>query len=105
MSWQTYVDEHLMCDVGDGQGHHLTSAAIIGHDGSVWAQSANFPQVISLFLSSLIVHDCVLEDSYSYFVKPGYITVKTIICRLCVILLIYSVFCSMLYLAYVKRGI
>ncbi|KAG2277743.1 hypothetical protein Bca52824_060298 [Brassica carinata] len=44
MSWQTYVDEHLMCDVGDGQGHHLTSAAIIGHDGSVWAQSANFPQ-------------------------------------------------------------
>ncbi|KAH0865963.1 hypothetical protein HID58_083174 [Brassica napus] len=44
MSWQTYVDEHLMCDVGDGQGHHLTAAAIIGHDGSVWAQSANFPQ-------------------------------------------------------------
>ncbi|KAH0916990.1 hypothetical protein HID58_024650, partial [Brassica napus] len=44
MSWQTYVDEHLMCDVGDGQGHHLTSAAIIGLDGSVWAQSANFPQ-------------------------------------------------------------
>ncbi|EOA32710.1 hypothetical protein CARUB_v10016013mg [Capsella rubella] len=44
MSWQAYVDEHLMCDVGDGQGHHLTAAAIIGHDGSVWAQSANFPQ-------------------------------------------------------------
>lgn len=45
MSWQTYVDEHLMCDVGDGQGHHLNAAAIVGHDGSVWAQSANFPQV------------------------------------------------------------
>ncbi|XP_009137845.1 profilin-3 [Brassica rapa] len=44
MSWQTYVDEHLMCDVRDGQGHHLTAAAIVGHDGSVWAQSANFPQ-------------------------------------------------------------
>ncbi|KAJ4880508.1 Profilin-3 [Raphanus sativus] len=44
MSWQTYVDEHLMCDVGDGQGHHLAAAAILGHDGSVWAQSANFPQ-------------------------------------------------------------
>ncbi|CAK7353116.1 unnamed protein product [Dovyalis caffra] len=41
MSWQTYVDEHLMCDI---DGHTLTSAAIIGQDGSVWAQSASFPQ-------------------------------------------------------------
>nr|Q9T0M8.1 RecName: Full=Profilin-2; AltName: Full=Pollen allergen Par j 3.0102; AltName: Allergen=Par j 3.0102 [Parietaria judaica]CAB44257.1 profilin 2 [Parietaria judaica] len=43
MSWQAYVDDHLMCDVGDG--NTLASAAIIGHDGSVWAQSANFPQL------------------------------------------------------------
>ncbi|KAF2304009.1 hypothetical protein GH714_026204 [Hevea brasiliensis] len=43
MSWQTYVDEHLMCDI-DGQGQHLTAAAIVGHDGSVWAQSSSFPQ-------------------------------------------------------------
>lgn len=43
MSWQTYVDEHLMCDI-DGTGHHLTAAAIVGVDGSVWAQSSNFPQ-------------------------------------------------------------
>uniref|UniRef100_A0A1D1XVT0 Profilin n=1 Tax=Anthurium amnicola TaxID=1678845 RepID=A0A1D1XVT0_9ARAE len=43
MSWQTYVDEHLMCDVGDGQT--LSAAAIIGHDGSVWAQSESFPQL------------------------------------------------------------
>ncbi|CAI9100475.1 OLC1v1037587C1 [Oldenlandia corymbosa var. corymbosa] len=42
MSWQSYVDEHLMCDL-EGGGH-LTAAAILGHDGSVWAQSANFPQ-------------------------------------------------------------
>ena len=42
MSWQTYVDDHLCCEI-DGQ--HLTSAAILGHDGSVWAQSPNFPQV------------------------------------------------------------
>jgi profilin len=42
MSWQTYVDDHLMCEI-DGQ--HLTSAAIIGHDGSIWAQSPEFPQV------------------------------------------------------------
>ena len=44
MSWQTYVDEHLMCDI-DGQGQHLTAAAIVGHDGSVWAQSTAFPEV------------------------------------------------------------
>jgi profilin len=42
MSWQTYVDEHLMCEI---EGHHLTSAAIVGHDGTVWAQSAAFPPV------------------------------------------------------------
>ncbi|MQL80469.1 hypothetical protein Taro_012913 [Colocasia esculenta] len=43
MSWQAYVDDHLMCDVGDG--HTLTAAAILGQDGSVWAQSASFPQI------------------------------------------------------------
>nr|ABB76134.1 profilin 1 [Mangifera indica] len=42
MSWQAYVDEHLMCDI---EGHHLTAAAIVGLDGSVWAQSANFPKL------------------------------------------------------------
>jgi hypothetical protein len=42
MSWQSYVDDHLLCDI---EGNHLTHAAIIGLDGSVWAQSANFPQV------------------------------------------------------------
>jgi hypothetical protein len=31
-----------MCEI---EGHHLTSAAIIGHDGTVWAQSAAFPPV------------------------------------------------------------
>ncbi|PON54483.1 Profilin [Parasponia andersonii] len=41
MSWQSYVDDHLICDI-DGQ--HLTAAAIIGLDGSVWAQSTTFPQ-------------------------------------------------------------
>ncbi|KAI6671861.1 hypothetical protein NL676_006746 [Syzygium grande] len=41
MSWQAYVDDHLMCDV-DGQ--HLAAAAIVGHDGSVWARSSAFPQ-------------------------------------------------------------
>ncbi|KAL5728970.1 Glutamate 5-kinase [Ranunculus cassubicifolius] len=41
MSWQTYVDDHLMCEI---EGNHLTAAAIIGLDGSVWAQSASFPE-------------------------------------------------------------
>ena len=49
MSWQTYVDELLMCDI-DGQGQHLAAAAIIGHDGSVWAQSSNFPQVCIIYI-------------------------------------------------------
>ncbi|CAO2181210.1 unnamed protein product [Urochloa humidicola] len=42
MSWQAYVDDHLLCDI-DGQ--RLAAAAILGHDGSVWAQSDAFPQV------------------------------------------------------------
>ncbi|VVB16227.1 unnamed protein product [Arabis nemorensis] len=31
-----------MCDV---EGNRLTSAAILGQDGSVWAQSSGFPQL------------------------------------------------------------
>ncbi|KAJ9688286.1 hypothetical protein PVL29_014137 [Vitis rotundifolia] len=42
MSWQTYVDDHLMCEI---EGNHLTAASIIGHDGTVWAQSDSFPQL------------------------------------------------------------
>ncbi|GKV27200.1 hypothetical protein SLEP1_g36398 [Rubroshorea leprosula] len=42
MSWQTYVDDHLM---GDIEGHRLAAAAILGHDDSVWAQSSAFPQL------------------------------------------------------------
>jgi len=41
MSWQSYVDEQLMYEI---EGNTLTSSAILGQDGSVWAQSANFPQ-------------------------------------------------------------
>lgn len=45
MSWQTYVDEHLMCEI-EGTGQHLSSAAIFGTDGTVWAKSSAFPEVI-----------------------------------------------------------
>ncbi|OEL22583.1 Profilin-4 [Dichanthelium oligosanthes] len=42
MSWQAYVDDHLMCEI---EGQRLTAAAIIGLDGSIWAQSeGTFPQ-------------------------------------------------------------
>ncbi|CAM0880154.1 unnamed protein product [Alopecurus aequalis] len=41
MSWQVYVDEQLLCEI---DGNHLTAAAILGHDGSVWAESENFPK-------------------------------------------------------------
>ncbi|KAL9274591.1 Profilin-like protein [Drosera capensis] len=42
MSWQAYVDDHLLCEI---EGNSLSAAAIIGHDGSVWAQSDTFPQL------------------------------------------------------------
>ncbi|KAJ6706365.1 PROFILIN-2 [Salix purpurea] len=51
MSWQTYVDDHLMCDI---EGNRLTAAAIIGQDGSVWAQSATFPQFKPEEISSIM---------------------------------------------------
>eukprot|EP00252_Welwitschia_mirabilis_P027880 TRINITY_DN975_c0_g1_i2.p1 TRINITY_DN975_c0_g1~~TRINITY_DN975_c0_g1_i2.p1 ORF type:complete len:133 (+),score=21.27 TRINITY_DN975_c0_g1_i2:418-816(+) len=43
MSWQAYVDDHLMCDLG--RGNRLTAAAILGQDGAIWAQSNNFPAI------------------------------------------------------------
>ncbi|KAL3681888.1 hypothetical protein R1sor_024844 [Riccia sorocarpa] len=41
MSWQQYIDEQLMYEVSPG--HILASAAIVGLDGNVWAQSPSFP--------------------------------------------------------------
>ncbi|RRT55098.1 hypothetical protein B296_00015128, partial [Ensete ventricosum] len=72
MSWQTYVDDHLMCEIDD---QHLTSAAILGHDGSVWAQSDAFPQVSALFLDRfpLCGSSFVLSSQYYQF-KPEEIT-------------------------------
>jgi len=43
MSWQSYVDEHLLCELP--HGGQLSSAAIVGQDGGVWAQSDGFPEV------------------------------------------------------------
>lgn len=43
MSWQNYVDDHLMVELSGGRS--LSSGAIIGLDGGVWAKSADFPEV------------------------------------------------------------
>eukprot|EP00879_Flechtneria_rotunda_P005080 GHRR01005358.1.p1 GENE.GHRR01005358.1~~GHRR01005358.1.p1 ORF type:complete len:137 (+),score=25.01 GHRR01005358.1:89-499(+) len=42
MSWDSYID-HLMVDLP--HGGKLSSAAIVGQDGGVWAQSAEFPAI------------------------------------------------------------
>ncbi|PHU00877.1 Profilin-1 [Capsicum chinense] len=62
MSWQTYVDDHLMCEI-ENTGGHLSSAAILGFDGSVWAQSHNFPK----FKPEEITY--IIKD----FEEPGYL--------------------------------
>nr|AAW84276.1 profilin 2 [Petroselinum crispum] len=63
MSWQAYVDDHLMCEIENNPGQTLTAAAIIGHDGSVWAQSSTFPQVKPEEISG------IMKD----FDEPGYL--------------------------------
>lgn len=57
MSWQQYVDEHLLCEI---EGNKLSAAAIIGQDGSVWAQSSTFPQVF-YFLEFLVLSFSTIE--------------------------------------------
>ncbi|KAK2079332.1 glutamate-5-semialdehyde dehydrogenase [Prototheca wickerhamii] len=43
MSWQAYIDDHLLATLpGGGQ---LTHAAILGQDGGLWASSPDFPEV------------------------------------------------------------
>ncbi|XP_074575342.1 profilin-like [Curcuma longa] len=51
MSWQSYVDEHLMCET---EGHHLTAAAIMGLDGSIWAKSVSFPELKSEEITNIV---------------------------------------------------
>lgn len=47
MSWQEYVDSGL---VGSGK---ISVAALIGHDNSIWAQSAAFPTVSAQQLAAI----------------------------------------------------
>lgn len=43
MSWQEYVDDHLLCELPNGGV--LTAGAIVGQDGGVWAQNDAFPNI------------------------------------------------------------
>eukprot|EP00271_Cylindrocystis_brebissonii_P014373 TRINITY_DN35712_c0_g1_i1.p1 TRINITY_DN35712_c0_g1~~TRINITY_DN35712_c0_g1_i1.p1 ORF type:complete len:133 (+),score=32.30 TRINITY_DN35712_c0_g1_i1:174-572(+) len=52
MSWQSYIDDQLMCLLPSKST--LTSAAIMGQDGSIWAQSANFPALSSTEIANII---------------------------------------------------
>lgn len=72
MSWQTYVDDHLMCEIEGNAGQHLSSAAIIGHDGSVWAQSSSFPKVLPPPLSYpffSFIYSCLCITNLRQFSK------------------------------------
>ena len=40
---QAYIDDNLMQPLSGG--NTLTHAAIVGHDGGIWAQSAEFPEI------------------------------------------------------------
>ena len=51
MSWQDYVNTQLV-------GKNLKDAAIAGHDGNVWAKSANFNVTTGEIQNILQNYDC-----------------------------------------------
>ena len=65
MSWQEYVDDHLMCELPNGG--NLKSAAIVGLDGGVWAQSPEFPTLSNDEVrdGSVVTHCTVVKASHS----------------------------------------
>ena len=52
MSWQSYVDDHLLCQLPCGA--QLQHAAIWGQDGGVWAADATFPEVSDQEITALV---------------------------------------------------
>mmetsp|Transcript_10793 Transcript_10793/g.32084 ORF Transcript_10793/g.32084 Transcript_10793/m.32084 type:complete len:134 (+) Transcript_10793:110-511(+) len=68
MSWQEYVDSNLMCPV-DADGNTLQSAALVGLDGGVWAQSPEFP---ALTQAEALAMAGILNDPDS---NPGSFTI------------------------------
>ena len=74
-SWQEFVDSHLMEEFP--KGGTLSHAAIVGHDGSMWARSADFPDV-----SSFNAHFSMLPEGhrYKHVVSWFYIYITNMVC-------------------------
>ncbi|KAI9081195.1 hypothetical protein K1719_036817 [Acacia pycnantha] len=53
MSWQSYVDEHLMCEAVEG---HTLSHAITDNGGAALGSSSPFPRVLRFSLSQHFLH-------------------------------------------------
>ncbi|CAI5515569.1 unnamed protein product [Closterium sp. Naga37s-1] len=53
MSWQSYVDDHLMCALPHG-GQLKAAALYCQEDGACWAQSAEMPVVTKTQLDGII---------------------------------------------------
>ena len=53
MSWQSYVDDQLL------NTKMVTHAVICGHDGNIWAKSADFVVSFTSFLYILILYLCI----------------------------------------------
>lgn len=71
MSWQTYVDDHLLCQLP--HGGVLSAAAIVGQDGGVWAQNDTFPELVdgevpSFDLPPRCMHMAVLGQEHASIV-------------------------------------
>ena len=52
MSWQSYVDDHMLVDLPNGGT--LTHAAIFGQDGGAWARSAEFPDMTPVQVANIV---------------------------------------------------
>jgi hypothetical protein len=52
MSWQDYIDQQLLCVLPSGG--QLAHAAIVGTDGSVWAESNGFPAITEQEIAAIV---------------------------------------------------
>merc|ERR1712183_144011 len=64
MSWQDYVNTQLV-------GKNLKEAAIAGHDGNLWAKSANFNVTSAEIKNILSNYDCQSNLASSGFSLAG----------------------------------
>ncbi|GFY96686.1 profilin 2 [Actinidia rufa] len=92
MSWQTYVDEHLMCDI---EGNHLSTTAILGHaGGSIWVRI-----LPSLCLRSTRLDGNTLHMSMSRWFQSAITCLKWLMCDLGSDFLVYKTWQSWLLIS------